>query len=48
VNGFRQPDPEVRARIAAVLKSEEGWLFSTADILPQSNLSVDTEPNVKR
>jgi transcriptional regulator with XRE-family HTH domain len=28
VNGFRQPDAEVRARIADVLKSDEGWLFA--------------------
>jgi len=28
VNGFRQPDPDVRARIAAVLKSDEQWLLS--------------------
>ena len=29
VNGFRQPTPEVRGRIASVLKSDEGWLFQT-------------------
>jgi transcriptional regulator with XRE-family HTH domain len=28
VNGFRQPDADVKARIAAVLKSDEGWLFA--------------------
>jgi len=27
VNGFRQPTPEVRGRIAAALASEEDWLF---------------------
>jgi transcriptional regulator with XRE-family HTH domain len=48
VNGFRQPDAEVRARIASVLKSDEGWLFSTADIMAGPNLSADAEPNVKR
>jgi transcriptional regulator with XRE-family HTH domain len=47
VNGFRQPDAEVRARIAAVLKSDEGWLFSTADVLAERNISADAEPNVK-
>lgn len=29
VNGFRQPTPEVRGRIASVLKSDENWLFQT-------------------
>ena len=27
VNGFRQPTPEIRGRIAAALESEEDWLF---------------------
>ncbi len=27
VNGFRKPGPEVRAKIAAALRSDEGWLF---------------------
>src|SRR5215831_6612693 len=31
VNGFRQPTPEVRERIAAVLESEESWLFETVE-----------------
>jgi len=29
VNGFRQPTPEVRGRIASALKSDERWLFQT-------------------
>lgn len=29
VNGFREPDPQVRAKIAQLLESEECWLFST-------------------
>jgi transcriptional regulator with XRE-family HTH domain len=29
VNGFRQPTPEVRGRIASALKSDETWLFQT-------------------
>lgn len=33
VNGFRQPDPDVRARIAAVLKSDEGWLFAAESVV---------------
>lgn len=27
VNGFRKPGPEMKARIAAALQSDEGWLF---------------------
>ena len=32
VNGFRQPDADVKARIAAVLKSDEGWLFAAENV----------------
>jgi transcriptional regulator with XRE-family HTH domain len=28
INGFRQPDAEVRARIAAALQTDERWLFA--------------------
>jgi transcriptional regulator with XRE-family HTH domain len=31
LNGFRQPDAEVRAKIAAALKSDEAWLFAVED-----------------
>lgn len=31
VNGFREPDPDIRARIATALQSDEQWLFQTAD-----------------
>ena len=27
VNGFREPGKEVRARIADLLQTDEGWLF---------------------
>ena len=27
VNGFREPGVEVRARIAEILQTDEGWLF---------------------
>jgi len=27
VNGYRQPSPEFRKRISALLKSDEEWLF---------------------
>ncbi len=30
VNGFREPSPEVRGKIAAILKSDEAWLFERA------------------
>ncbi len=28
VNGYREPNPELRARIAAVLERDEEWLFN--------------------
>jgi transcriptional regulator with XRE-family HTH domain len=31
VNGFRTPDCELRARIAALLQSDEEWLFEGAE-----------------
>jgi|GraSoi2013_115cm_1033766.scaffolds.fasta_scaffold337573_2 transcriptional regulator with XRE-family HTH domain len=31
VNGYRTPDAEMRARIAAVLQSDEFWLFAPGD-----------------
>lgn len=27
VNGFREPNPEMRSKIAALLHSNENWLF---------------------
>jgi transcriptional regulator with XRE-family HTH domain len=33
VNGYRTPDAETRARIAAVLHSDEFWLFASEDIV---------------
>ena len=44
VNGFREPDPEVRARIAAVLKSEEGWLFAAENARLETNLNTPRQP----
>jgi len=29
INGYRQPNPEIRRRIAAALQSEEAWLFDS-------------------
>jgi len=31
VNGFRQPSPEMRGRIAAALDCDETWLFQTEE-----------------
>jgi len=31
VNGFRQPNDEMKGRIASLLHSDEGWLFQAAD-----------------
>lgn len=31
LNGFREPDPRVRGRIARVLQRDETWLFATGD-----------------
>jgi transcriptional regulator with XRE-family HTH domain len=34
VNGFRTPDPELKARIAEVLQSDQAWLFQEAGTAP--------------
>lgn len=31
VNGFRKPGPEIKAKIAAALRSDQEWLFEEAD-----------------
>ena len=31
INGFRKPSPEMRARIAVLLQTDEDWLFERAD-----------------
>ena len=31
LNGFRQPSPEVRKRISALLNSDEAWLFQVVE-----------------
>jgi transcriptional regulator with XRE-family HTH domain len=44
VNGFRQPTPEMRGRIASALKSDERWLFQTvAEKLEQEDRRPGTE-----
>ncbi len=39
VNGFREPAPQVRARIAAVLQSDENWLFEPGEAAELSSPS---------
>jgi len=48
VNGFREPDAELRAHIAAVLKTDEEWLFAADDSAANrpGNLSPDGVPGV--
>ena len=41
VNGFRAPDQAMRAKIAAVLHSDEEWLFEAVE--PADRL-VDVQP----
>jgi transcriptional regulator with XRE-family HTH domain len=44
VNGFRQPTPEMRGRIASALKSDERWLFQTvAEKLKQEDRRPSAE-----
>jgi transcriptional regulator with XRE-family HTH domain len=31
VNGYRQPSPEFRKKISAILESDELWLFQTSE-----------------
>ncbi len=35
INGFREPSPELRHNIAAVLDSDEAWLFE-----PESSATI--------
>ena len=42
VNGFREPDAQVRARIAAALRSDEQWLFHAENVMLPEN---DGTPN---
>jgi transcriptional regulator with XRE-family HTH domain len=42
VNGFREPNGQVRARIAELLEMDEGWLFQPAeDRAPNSHQVQD-------
>ena len=44
VNGFREPSGELRERVAAVLESDEKWLFERAKLPP----STDAAPRTPR
>lgn len=37
VNGYREPSPEFRKKISAILHSDEGWLFQAveSEFLPE-------------
>lgn len=37
VNGFREPNPEMRIKIAALLHSSETWLFERAEQTSEQN-----------
>jgi transcriptional regulator with XRE-family HTH domain len=36
VNGFRQPNLEMRTRIAELLRSDADWLFQTVESKPEA------------
>lgn len=42
VNGFRQPSPEMREKIARLLKSDEQWLFERTEPVENSNGDAET------
>jgi len=39
INGFREPNPQLRSKIAQLLQSDEAWLFEAPakDALPQGS-----------
>ena len=43
VNGFRTPDEKLRAKIATLLQSDEGWLFESAQASARVPESVEPE-----
>jgi transcriptional regulator with XRE-family HTH domain len=43
VNGFRTPDEKLRAKIATLLQSDEGWLFESAQVPVRVGESVEPE-----
>jgi len=43
VNGFREPSPQMREKIAMLLKSDEQWLFERAEPASGSNNGAKTD-----
>ena len=41
VNGYRSPNPHLRAQIAKLLHRDEEWLFSAAETTVKSDDQVD-------
>jgi len=41
VNGFREPNPELRGRIAVLLQSDEEWLFERVDAARAASSATD-------
>jgi transcriptional regulator with XRE-family HTH domain len=39
VNGFREPNEQIRAKIASALQSDEKWLFESAGRLAETETS---------
>jgi transcriptional regulator with XRE-family HTH domain len=37
VNGFREPSPQMREKIALILKSDEHWLFERTEPASRTN-----------
>ena len=37
VNGFREPCPDIKAKLAAVLNKDQDWLFE--EIIPEASSS---------
>jgi len=42
VNGFREPSPEIRGRIAVLLRTDEAWLFERVEGIHRS--AIETAP----
>jgi len=43
VNGFRQPSPQMREKIALLLKSDEEWLFAREEPISRANGGSNTD-----
>jgi transcriptional regulator with XRE-family HTH domain len=45
VNGFREPDQQIRSQIAAILRSDESWLFSPGEMTLIEPIQPSAEKN---